>query len=693
MYLKFNFRFSLVLIGLIFHCTSIAQTTYDVEIHRDSMGLAHIHGKTHRDMVNGLAYAHAEDNFKGIERMLILSRSRLGELMGKQGAVSDFFVHYLDARNIVDSLMKTQVDRDYLALLQAYCDGLNHYAAKHPKEVSLKNIFPAQPKDLLTAYMVIFSAMTGTATALTHILNGTPDDYIFNPGIGSNAAAISKTKSAEGKTCLFINPHVPLDGPLSFYEVHMMSDEGFNFQGAMFPGMISPAMGCSPQHGWGLTFNWPDYLDIHRLETKQEKGIYYRFDNEWRKLATRKVKLKVKMGFLKLSIHKKTYYSVYGPVMKSKHGYFATQINAVQDVRAPLQLFEMAQAKNHAQFYKAVQRNAMPLFNIVYANSNDTIFYLFNGRLPKRKPGFNYQKTLPGNTSSTLWEGFYKTTELPQVIAPDCGFVYNTNNTPFRSSCETAAPSPALFDTLSAWNWNRINCRDLRFRELIESKEKFTFNEFKAIKYDYRYPKTKGGIHKTIEPLLKLSPLEHPDLKDEIALANAWDMTAGIENRSAALILMTFQHVQEKIKAGYNEMETGFEYDTLTLVKSLKKASSELRKTHGRIDVPLGDVQKVSRGKRSFSASGMPDGLNSAYSIYTGKKGLREVVNGDTFIMFWSFGNNEVHCESVVPYGVSSHPESPYYNNQLELYAQQKTKRVEFDLLSIKKSALRSYKP
>ena len=86
--------------------------------------------------------------------------------------------------------------------------------------------------------------------------------------------------------------------------------------------------------------------------------------------------------------------------------------------------------------------NALPGYNIGYADRNDTIFYISNGKIPRRDPSYNWQKTLPGNTKKTLWDSYYTTQELPQVIAPQAGYVYNANHSPFYSTSPDENPNP-----------------------------------------------------------------------------------------------------------------------------------------------------------------------------------------------------------------------------------------------------------
>ena len=43
---------------------------------------------------------------------------------------------------------------------------------------------------------------------------------------GSNTFAFNSSKTSDGSTYLAINTHQPLDGPVSWYEAHLCSDEG-----------------------------------------------------------------------------------------------------------------------------------------------------------------------------------------------------------------------------------------------------------------------------------------------------------------------------------------------------------------------------------------------------------------------------------------------------------------------------------
>ena len=55
-----------------------------------------------------------------------------------------------------------------------------------------------------------------------------------------------------------------------------------------------------------------------------------------------------------------------------------------------------------------------------------------NGIIPKRAEGYNWKGIVPGDTKKTLWTEYYDIEDLPQVIQPDAGFIYNANHSPLN---------------------------------------------------------------------------------------------------------------------------------------------------------------------------------------------------------------------------------------------------------------------
>lgn len=684
---------TITLAFLVLHFICFAQITpNDITIARDTFGIPHIFAKTDAEVAYGLAWAHCEDDFEHIQMILITANAHLGEIQGKEGAATDYFVQFIRAKEHVDKYYDSDISFEYKKILQAYADGINAYASKHPKEIKLKKVFPVSPKTILIGYHLILTSMVGTPRALQYIIKGKPDEYIFNASAGSNAFAYNQNHTTDSSTYLVINPHVPLEGQGSWYEAHLCSDENWNIYGALIPGMISPAMGCNEHLGWAITFNWPDYIDIYEMEVNPKNKNQYKFDGEWKNFEIKKIALKVKTKLGKITVKKDALWCVYGPAYKTKKGIYALRYNTMHDLKAAEQWYKMGKSNQYSEFYSAMNSQGIPLFNFMMADDQQQIFYLFNAKLPIRNPDYNWQKTLPGNTSKTLWNEYYKLNELPQKLNPKSGYLYNTNNSPFRCTATSENPDENTFNKESAFNWNRINNRDLRFNELIAQKSKLNFEGIKAIKYDCKYPDKKGGIYKSYLPIYALKESDYPDIADAISKLKKWDFSGYTSNKEAALVTFTFNYLFKKKDAAYNELETGLEYSTDELIESIRYAKKTLLKHHGTIDVEFGQVQQLIRQDKSYPVPGLPECMLAIASEENANGKLR-AQNGDSFIMFAKFSKSGNSFEAIVPYGESRRKESPHLTDQMEMYSKQQTKKITLKKEEVLKLAVKTYHP
>ena len=664
----------------------------DVTIVRDSMGTPHIFGKTDAHTAYGLAWAHAEDDFEHLQKMIAMSKGRLGEINGKGGAASDYFMQFVRAREIAEKFYDRDLTPEFQKVVAGYVAGLNSYVANYEGKLLLKGLFPITEKDILTAYTIILNGMVGTPGAIESIRNRTPDDFEFNANLGSNGYAANNPMTQDNSAMLCANPHVPLEGLISWYEVHMHSEEGQNMHGALFPGMVSPALGCNENLGWGVTFNWPDYVDIYELKMHPKNKNQYYYDGEWLTLEETNVPLKVKIAFFKLPIRKKAYYSVHGPVYKNKDGYYAIRNNAGFNIKAAEQWYRMGKAKDLAAYKKAIAMQGIPLFNFIYADDQANIFYIFNGLLPKRTDGYDYLNVVPGDTSATVWSSFHSPEELPQVENPSCGYVYNTNNSPFRSSCEADAPQRSDFDDNSGFEWNRINNRDLAFRAIIDTINQLDFEAFKAIKHTAHYTEN-SPLRRTVLQLKKLNDTKYDSHREFINYMLQWDFHGNVDNKHAGAVILTFNHAFNENGGTYIDLEKGKELTAEQLFNSVKYTQKYLEKRFGTYEITLGQLQELIREDKSYPLGGLPEALRSTY-VTKQKDDRYKIVNGDSFVMYVHFKPDGNHIiESIVPYGASRNKDSEFYTNQMELYSKNQAKPVTLDKGKILKDALKTYHP
>ncbi|MCL4165144.1 UNVERIFIED_CONTAM: hypothetical protein GTU68_013217, partial [Idotea baltica] len=324
---------------------------------------------------------------------------------------------------------------EFTALAKGYLGGLNRYAALHPEEVLVKNSFPISMEDYVSSLILSLSVISGADGVIKDIYGVTIEKPEIKQEVkGSNAFAFSSAKTTTGETFLNINSHQPLEGPVAWYEAHLQSENGWNMLGGLFPGGCVIFHGVNENLGWAHTVNHQDKIDVYKLEMKSKNSRKYLFDGVWKKLEKNKVKLKVNLGWITLPISKKAYWSEYGATLKTKGGVYSIRMGANQDIRGVEQWYKMNKARNYKEFYIAMEMVAIPGFNTVYADNQDNIFFVSNGKIPIRDPKYNWSGVLPGNTSETLWTEFHPFKALPQYLNPKSGYLFNTNNTVFNAS-------------------------------------------------------------------------------------------------------------------------------------------------------------------------------------------------------------------------------------------------------------------
>ncbi len=644
-----------------------------ITIVRDSFGVPHIFAKTDAEVAYGLAWAHCEDDFSTIQVCFLAAKGLLGRVKGKEGAAVDYVVQAIRARELVEEKYAT-LSPDFQRLLQGYCDGFNQFAKTHPKEVLHRNLAPITPIDMATYGVLQLFVFTGGDEALQAVLGNQVPLAAFPQTNGSNGYAFNSRKTADGQVYLNINSHQPWTGIVAWYEAHLCSEEGWNITGGLFPGAPVILHGSNEYLGWAHTVNHPDKLDIYQLEINPQNAGQYRFDNQWLALEEYKIPLKVKMAGVPLSLHKKAWWSKYGPTFKNKKGVFAIRSSGLFDIRALEEWYRMNKARNFSEFYQALKMEAIPGFNLVYGDRYDTIFYLSNGKLPIRTPGYDWANTLPGNTSRTLWTQFHPLESLPQQLNPASGYLFNSNHSPFNASAPADNMLVSRFEPGMGYETYENN-RSRRFMELIEPIKKLSYEDFKRIKYDQQLP-AQISYAVNLDSLLQLKARDYPDIAMLLDTLAHWNRRSDIGNVGATQFLVTLQYISAKY-----HLHNIYQRKTLTIAESLdalRHTKRYLIKHFGRLDVPLGDYQKMVRGSLERPLSGLPDAIAAIYSMPY-KKGKIQGFVGDCFIQLVRFTPQGPIIETVSTFGASNHPESPHYSDQMDMFLQHKTKRMTLD--------------
>ena len=425
----------------------------------------------------------------------------------------------------------------------------------------------------------------------------------IDEGKGSNGWAISPTLSTDNKTRIVVNSHQPLRGFASWYEVHVNSHEGWNFYGATLCGGVTPFVGTNENLGWTHTVNYEDFHDVFRLEMHPAEKNKYKFDGQWLDLEERTLRLKVKLGPIKLPIKRKFFWSKYGATLKNDDGYYALRFPSNMVIHAAEQWFQMNKAQNLNEFKAAMDMQGMICFNTIYGDKDGNILFVGNGLFPYRNPDkkYNWHSTLPGNTSETLWEPkFMPMDSLIVVENPECGYIYNMNNSAFHCTCPEENPDPNDFN--HTMGYQELNtARAVRFKEIIQNYDKISYEDLKEIKYDskYSFPLYTRSIQ-NLDVILHLSKEEHPEIADIIDVLAKWNGDTDKDNMQAAILSLAVQHIiSYNKKTGLGEQNNALPKHVF--IDALVFAKKHLLKHFGSLEIPLGNLQKHVRGNGSTS--------------------------------------------------------------------------------------------
>ncbi|MBI5858207.1 MAG: penicillin acylase family protein [Sphingobacteriales bacterium] len=657
----------------------------NITIARDSFGVPHIFAPTDAEVAYGLAWAHAEDDFETLQLVALSGKALVGTGLGKKGAEVDYVIQLLRIRQTVDEQWNT-LSSDFVTLINGYIAGLNAYAAAHPKEVKYKKAFPLNEKEYMTAVVFSISLFCGVDDALPAIIGG---KVATIPGFktdGSNSFAMNSVKTTTGESFLAINAHQPNTGPVAFYEAHLCSEQGWNILGGLFPGGCLIFHGTNENLGWAHTVNYQDKFDIYQLEINPANKNQYRFDGEWLNLEENKAKLHIKG--IPVVIGKKIWWSKYGPTLKTAKGVFALRVPALMDIKALEEWYRMDKAKNFTEFYKAVSMTSLPMFNIMYADRYDTIFYISNGKMPRRNPdtAYHWKSTLPGNTSKTLWTEFKPISELPQYVNPPSGYLFNTNHSPFLATDPNYNLDKNKFDKTDGWETYHNN-RSQRVTELING-DKIDYNRFKQIKFDQQLPQ-QLRYNYGIDSMLNLKVDEYPVLKDIISTFQSWDRKAIASSKGAAIFIIIYYYLAERLKGVPSRQITKTE-----AIETYQYVYDYMMKNFGKTNLALGDVEKLVRGDDVRPAWGFPDVLTASFSE-PWKNGMRKVTGGDAYICFVRYPKDGSlpKIESVNTFGASMNPASPHFKDQMMMFQNQQTKHMTLDKAEVLRTAEKIYHP
>jgi acyl-homoserine-lactone acylase len=699
----------------------------NVTILRDDWGIAHIYGKTDADAVFGMEYAQAEDDFNRVETNYINAMGRLAETEGESRI-------YLDLRMKL-FIDPTELKKQYAAspawlkaLMDSFAAGLNFYLYKHP-EVKPKVIQHFEPwmalsftegsiggdiervnLNQLEAFyskppiLQACNHCAAPATEIAYVHDSDPPEPT-----GSNGMAIAPSNTANHHALLLINPHT------SFFfrsELQMVSDQGLDAYGAVTWGQFFIYQGFNEHTGWMHTSSGVDAVDEY-LETVAKKGdtFVYNYGSEQRPLIVKQLTVPYKTDHGMAEKKFTVYFTHHGPITHELNGKWVSIELMNKPVEALTQSYTRTKTKDYKSFRQTLELKANSSNNTIFADSGGDIAYFHGNFIPRRDTSFDFTKPVDGSNPATDWKDLLTVDELPQLLNPKSGWLYNSNNWPWSGAGESSLRKqdfPAYVES------GTETARGLHAIRVLHNKKDFTLDSLITAAYDSYLP----WFEKPIPALLKAwddAPASDPlksKLSDQIALLRTWDYRWGVASIPTSLAVFWGEDIRGHIaadarKAGISAEEyIGTQVPAQRLLQSLDAASSRLTTDFGRWNTPWGDINRFQRLTgdivQPFNDAGpsIPVGFTSSLWGSLASFGARPYpgtkkwygTSGNSFVAVVEFGE-KVRAKAVTAGGESGNPASPYFNDQAKRYSTGDLRDVYFYRSDLRDHTKREYHP
>jgi acyl-homoserine-lactone acylase len=712
-----------------------AQTTGDlarekaeaarITIVRDDWGIAHVHGHTDADAVFGMIYAQCEDDFNRVEMNYLTALGRTAEAEGESGLWQD-----LRQRLFIDPEVLKQ---DYTAspawlrkLMDAWADGLNYYLATHP-DTHPKVLTHFEPWMVLSftegsiggdderVNLKNLQAFYGAnePNAANSRLDPPAFDWLAADASGSNGIAIAPSNTVDHHALLLINPHT------SFFfrsELQMSSDEGLDAYGAVTWGQFFIYQGFNPRVGWMHTSSNVDAVDEY-LETivQQSAKLSYRYGDKTLPLTEKQITLRYKTPQGLATRTFTALYTIHGPVIAKDGDKYVT----IQLMNTPIPALEQSylrtKARNYSEYKKTMELRANSSNNTIYADAEGDIAYWQADFIPRRDTHFDYTKPIDGSNPATNWNGLLTIDEVPHLLNPTSGFLFNVNDSPWNGAGASSlrqADYPAYVEKgiESARGHHALRLLDPGG----QPRRDFTLESLEHAAFDSYLPwfaRTVPALTAAYDALPADAP-QKKDLAAQVDLLRNWDDRWGADSAATSLAVFWGTELMKSAgRAAYqaripSEDWVATRVPAPDLLSALAAASARLTSDFGSWRTPWGQINRFQRInddiKPSFSDSDPSIPIPFTYSAwgslassaarpYPGTKRWYGIA-GNSFIAVVDFGPR-VRAVGITCGGESGDPQSPHFDDEAQRYASGNLREIYFYPDQLKGHTERTYHP
>jgi acyl-homoserine-lactone acylase len=300
--------------------------------------------------------------------------------------------------------------------------------------------------------------------------------------------------------------------------------------------------------------------------------------------------------------------------------------------------------------------------------------------------------------SDLVWSRRATFEQYPTTLNPPGGFVHTENDSPHYSNAREILPHAFPFP---------VEEPSLRFRsqhaiELLDNERVFSLEDVVQTKHSMRML-----LADRVKPHL-LAALAREPLSGDLAAARdllaAWDNTVAASSRGGTLFELWWNRYRSQLAGrephliGWSESDpfrtpVGLA-DAQVAREAFAWAVLEAIRRFGSWNVTWGEVNRVRRGAVDVPVGGCTGALGCfrVLTLTPAPDGKRVATGGDGWILAVEFGDVP-RAYSVLAYGQSPDPASPWHANQAALFASNQLKQVAWTEADIAAATVQRYHP
>jgi penicillin G amidase len=248
---------------------------------------------------------------------------------------------------------------------------------------------------------------------------------VQNFSVGSNAWAVGRSKTADGRAILANDTHLAISVPNVWYQSQVRYGN-VELAGLTLAGTPVFVTGVSAHLAWGFTNIEGDFLDLVTVEVNPENSYEYKTPEGWTRFGIRPETIIVR-GAEDVRVEVKT--TVWGPVAQEPLMGQSVAIHwtAIDPKAVDLGLLSLDQASTLEEGIMIMNRTGGPPLNAMLGDDTGRIAWTYMGRIPMRKE-FDGATSRSWADGRIGWTGYIAPEELPRVLDPPGGFLVTANN-------------------------------------------------------------------------------------------------------------------------------------------------------------------------------------------------------------------------------------------------------------------------